>query len=618
MPENINLIRMSDGKLESYYPCNERQYAYANDRDEDGYPRYHMVCDEESLLLDQLPSDSESLILSLYVKNGALQPGDRAWVQSDPNALFFGIKDRAKQAYGDIVSDEGWAILDERKRRLSELVNGDPNPLAFLLRELCIRSDTGDPRFETESDKYFRVSVNEFWLKNLAERGCLRLRHFEGNVCANVMDIVECLTKDWGFMLLACDFFYQQAYKKIIKEGWYPGKEVEAQPMVTKQDLEGVRKATENLIAVTDLARMSVIANWQVLDQEDPKAVKTFFDTCETQRQKILEAHRKVNQTDQLIAIVRRGRKYATLPKTHATYERMRILTFRPPNIKTNCDNYKTCYEYALAYTQKIHDYIPISSASLERIPEFLELMTLDWQSHPDYKNGRIDTFWTTEVQDEIEDEIERAIECLREETTVGNGVEAQRVKGAGGGDGSANVAVSVGNKIKRTIAEQLGVKAWHELEVEYLDDDKGLRWFRKGSFRNRKCTWEMMGLNRSKKMKGVLEAFMRYPDCIPRPKYKGKDAEKRVREEAAYRSLVKGLNERLCNAIGLSGNPIKNEGGTKCAFKVSSPRQENTRNDESIQMDDIEFERRVDEQSLEEWKYKKRIDERVQKNDTK
>ena len=128
-------------------------------------------------------------------------------------------------------------------------------------------------------------------------------------------------------------------------------------------------------------------------------------------------------------------------------------------------------------------------------------------------------------------------------------------------GDGSVNVAATVGVEKNRTIAEQLGVQAWHELEAEFHVD--GLRWKKKGSKKavplNR--TWGDMGIDKAKILQRIMgELAVSKAEGIVNP------------GTTAHRKNVERLNKMLRNSVGLNTNPISNKGGirTQCNFTIT------------------------------------------------
>ena len=112
----------------------------------------------------------------------------------------------------------------------------------------------------------------------------------------------------------------------------------------------------------------------------------------------------------------------------------------------------------------------------------------------------------------------------------------------------------------KQTVAEELGVTAWHELDV--MCTVEGLCIRRKGRLRRRRIlSWERLGLATSKKaIRLLLELAQGPAGGIANP------------STGAHRRLVQRLNGALGAAIGINGNAVVNEGGirTLAAFVIA------------------------------------------------
>jgi len=111
----------------------------------------------------------------------------------------------------------------------------------------------------------------------------------------------------------------------------------------------------------------------------------------------------------------------------------------------------------------------------------------------------------------------------------------------------------------EQTLAKELGVTAWHELEAVWTLD--GLRIKRKkGAGRHRMRSWKDLTLEESKKGQGLLLELAQNPaGGMVNPKTE------------AHRGLVNRVNKALKKRIGLKTNPIVNEGPrTRTVFSIS------------------------------------------------
>ncbi|NLF57645.1 MAG: hypothetical protein GX580_08400 [Candidatus Hydrogenedens sp.] len=110
----------------------------------------------------------------------------------------------------------------------------------------------------------------------------------------------------------------------------------------------------------------------------------------------------------------------------------------------------------------------------------------------------------------------------------------------------------------KRTLAEELGVMAWHELEVACGLD--GLRFKRCGApGRGRLVKWYTFGGGEI--IRGLLrDLAVAPPEGMANP------------NNERHRGRVKMLRKRLRGAVGLDENPVENVAGTwtRCAFQIS------------------------------------------------
>lgn len=115
-------------------------------------------------------------------------------------------------------------------------------------------------------------------------------------------------------------------------------------------------------------------------------------------------------------------------------------------------------------------------------------------------------------------------------------------------------------DKGKRTLADEIGVKAWHEIEAACTLD--GLRFKRKGApGRGRMFAWDALGLAKSGEGQRLLmDLAASTADGIASP------------GTNARRVLVSTVSKRLRGALGLEGRPLENVGGmrTRARFRLA------------------------------------------------
>lgn len=170
---------------------------------------------DDAVLIGQLPSEVKR---RLCVRNETGQ----GWVLSPTGKEILSMDNQARQVF-ETRAPESKEILEERKARLTELAKGDPNPLAFALRELCFRPDSWDPRFRGQQNLEYLMGNDRERVERDAREGRLRVRYESGIPIVLIMDLVRYLADIPPKLYPRRDFHWTHAYRRIIEEKWQPG-----------------------------------------------------------------------------------------------------------------------------------------------------------------------------------------------------------------------------------------------------------------------------------------------------------------------------------------------------------------------------------------------------------
>ena len=198
------MVRCEDGRESQFL-----EHAFNNER--------HLeISYYDAVLIGQLPNEIKG---HLYVRNEA----GKGWRLSPTGEEILGMDDRARQAF-ETETPESKEVIQERKRRLTELAKDDPIPLAYALRQLCMKPNSCDPRFANCLNLDRSLDLDRERVEKEAGEGKLHLFSERGGYSVRIMDLVHYLAERHPKHYPMREFRWTYAYRRIIAEGWQPGQ----------------------------------------------------------------------------------------------------------------------------------------------------------------------------------------------------------------------------------------------------------------------------------------------------------------------------------------------------------------------------------------------------------